>query len=320
MKKSERLVFYYDLSISASSRTFAVPKTISVRKAFELMQLVPLEQRIKEISKGKEFLYISDWNWKDDIISILVNKSDKDMSDPVFSNPIKNERRTAQKQEDEGQDFSVHLVIQLPKNDIEPALMLIEYCTGLGVFTIHKLLNQLMKDAKNICPTDYEQLHPDGALDSDGLPKTYNVNFRCEFAGHISDDLKHDLDYGKVQSIELITNKEEFTPFDDDGYIQEKCKTLVLTLKDEQHPIQDKFDRIVKVFKKQMDEYSHAKVKFKTPTGVSRTVEMDTVEGLARAYVKKEKLDGFEFDLKSSYDKFNDPILRKMKDLLLGGT
>jgi hypothetical protein len=237
----------------------------------------------------------------------------------VFTVPKEKKRRTAEKQEEEGQDFSVHLVIQLPKNDLEPTLVLIEYCTGLGVFTVQKLLNQLLNDAKKLSPNDFEQLHPDGALDNNGKPKKYNVVFRCELDGHISNDLKYDLDHGKVQSIELITDKEQFTQFDEDGYIKEKCKTLVLTLKDEEHPVQDKFNRIVNVIKKQKEDYSRAKIKFKTPTGVDRTVEMNTAEGLAQSYVKKEKLDGFELDLKSSYDKFSDPILGKMKDLLLRG-
>jgi hypothetical protein len=109
MKKTERLVFYYDLSIRAESRTFEAPKPISVRKAFQLMELVPIENRLKETSKGREQLYVSDWKWEGDIISILVNKSDKGISDPVFTIPQKKQRRTAEKQEEEGQDFSVHI-------------------------------------------------------------------------------------------------------------------------------------------------------------------------------------------------------------------
>jgi hypothetical protein len=44
---------------------------------------------------------------------------------------------------------------------------------------------------------------------------------------------------------------------------------------------------------------------------------MDTDDASAQGYVKKEKLDDFEFDLKSSYDKFCDAILGKMKELLV---
>lgn len=318
MKKTERIVFYYDFSISTSSRTFEAPKTISVRKAFELMQLVPLDQMVKELSKGKELLYVADWDWTDDIISILINKSDKGMSDPVFTIPKEKKRRTAEKKEEEGQDFSIHVVIKLPENDLGSALVIVEHCAGLGVLNIRKLLNSLLKDAKRISPEGFTQFHPDGAMDDNGNPKKYNVTFKCELDGHISDDLKYDLDHGKIHSIELITEKEQHTPFDEDGYIQEKCKTLVLTPKDDDAGIVNKFSRVKKIFTGQKDNYSKAKVKFKTPTGMERTVEMDTVEGLAQAYVKKEKLDGFEFDLKSSYEQFNEPTLKKMKELLAG--
>lgn len=317
MKKTERLVFFYDLSIGAESRSFKAPKPISVRKAFQLMELVPMEQRIKEMSKGREQLYVSDWSWDGDIISILINKSDKGMADPVFTIPKEKKRRTAEKQEKEGQDFSVHVVVQLPPDDLQPALVLVEYCSGLGIFVVQKLLNQIIHDAKNLSPLDFEQNHPDGANGDNGKPKKYNVSFRCEFEGHVSDDLKYDLDNGKIQSIELITEKEKHTNIDEDGYIKEKCKTLVLTLKDEDKPVKDKFSRLKKVFTKKKDDYGRARIKFKTPTGVDRTVEMDTNDASAQGYVKKEKLDGFEFDLKSSYEKFCDPILGKMKDLLL---
>ncbi len=317
MKKTERSVFFYDLAIVAECRTFKAPKPISVRKAFELMELVPLEQRIKDMSKGREQLYVSDWKWDGDIISILVNKSDKGISDPVFTIPKEKKRRTAEKQEKEGQDFSVHIVVQLPQDELDPALVLIEYCTGLGMFVVQRLFNQILHDAKALAPQDFEQNHPDGAVDDAGKPKKYNLVFKCQFDGHISDDLKYDLDNGKIQSIELITEKEKYANIDEDGYIQEKCKTLVLTLKDEENPVKDKFNRMKKVFAKKKDDYSRARIKFRTPTGVDRTVEMDTDTASAQSYVKKEKLDDFQFDLKSSYDNFCDAILGKMKELLV---
>lgn len=316
MKKTERLVFFYDLAIGAESRTFKAPKPISVKKAFQLMELVPKEERIKEMAKGREQLYVSDWKWDGNIISILVNKSDKGMSDPVFTIPKEKKRRTAEKQEKEGQDFSVHMVIQLPHDDLDPALVLIEYCSGLGIFVVQRLLNSILHDAKALVPNEFEQNHPDGAVDNAGKPKKYNVSFKCEFDGHVSDDLKYDLDHGKIQSIELITEKERYVNIDEDGYIREKCQTLVLTLKDEERPVRDKFNRMKKVFTKNKDDYSRARIKFKTPTGIDRTVEMDTDDASAQGYVKKEKLDGFEVDLKSSYEEFCDAILEKMKDLL----
>lgn len=317
MKKKERLVYYYDLSISVKSRDFDAPKPISVKEAFKLIQEVRAEKRTKELSKGNEFIYVSDLEWSDDdIISILINKSDKGMSDPVFTVPKEEKRRTIEKKEKEGQDFSVHIIIKLPNNDIDSALVIIEYCPGLSISTIKRLLNQILSNAKKECPDNFKQNHPDGEIDNYGKSKTYSVTCKCELDGHISNELKSDLDSGKVQSIELITDKEQYTSFDEEGRIQEKCKTLVLTLKDNEHPIRDQFNRITNVIKKQKDDYSKAKIKFKTSSGLNRTVEMQTTDGLAQAYVKKEKLDGFESDLKSSYDKLNKTILNKMKELL----
>lgn len=315
MKKAERLVYFYDMSISSFSRTFDAPKIISVRRAFQLMEMIPRELRIRESSKGQEISYVADWEVQGDLLCILVSKSDKSMSDPVFTVPKEGKRRTAEKEEKEGQDFSVHIVVKMGDNDHEPALVAIEHCAGLGIFVVQRLLDKILKDAKGLSPDDYEQFHPDGAVDEKGKPKKINIVHKCDFQGHLSDELKYDLSYGKVQAIELITEKDRYTSFDEAGYIKEKCKTLVLTLKDEDHPIKDKYDRIVNVFKRQQDQYDHAKIKFKTPEGIDRTVDMSTAEGLAQAYVKKAKLENFGVDLKSSYENFCPAILVKMKEL-----
>ena len=87
MKKAERLVYFYDMSMAAFSRTFAAPKSISVRRAFELMELVPRDQRIKESASGQEILYVADWDTQDGLLCILVSKSDKSISDPVLPFP-----------------------------------------------------------------------------------------------------------------------------------------------------------------------------------------------------------------------------------------
>ncbi|GAW87290.1 conserved hypothetical protein [Bathymodiolus platifrons methanotrophic gill symbiont] len=293
------------------------PKPISVREAFELIKLIPLGKRTKVLAKGNESLYMSYFEWTDDIISILINKSDKGISDPIFTIPKENKRRTAEKTEEEGQDFSSHIVIKLPNKDIDPALVIIEQCHGLSVSTIKELLDNIINDAKKISPDKFKQMHPDGSVDNDGNPKKYDVIFKSEFDGHISNELKDDLNHGKIRSIELITDKDQNTDFDEEGYVKEKCKTLVLTLKDNENNIANKYGRIVKLCKKEKNNYSHARIKLKTQSGLDRTVNMNTADGLVQHYVKKEKLDNFNYNLKSSYDKPDKSILDKMKKLLL---
>ncbi len=89
-----------------------------------------------------------------------------------------------------------------------------------------------------------------------------------------------------------------------------------MTLEDSGVHVSNISDRILNLFKKQNKDYNKAKIKFKTETGLDRTVNMDTTEGLALAYVKKKKLDGFNVYLESSYEKFNKSILAKMEALL----
>lgn len=317
MKKTERLVFFYDLSIDAESRTFEAPKPISVREAFKLIERVPVEERIKSISNGHEQLYISDLELADDTISILINKSDKRIPPPIFSDPTRNTRRIVEVQEHEGQDFSAHVIIRLPQDDLYPAIALLEHCIGLGTPIVIKLLNEVLKKAKSHSPQSFEQIHPDGSIDNTGRPKMYSTNFKFKLEGHISDELKNDLNNGKIQSIELITEKNKHQCFDEDSYLEEKCKSITLTLKSESNPIADKFSLIANALGRKKDEYNLARIKFKTPTGIDRAVKFEINHIFDQHYVKKEKLDNFESELKSSYDKFCDAILEKMKALLM---
>ncbi|WP_087869981.1 hypothetical protein, partial [Bathymodiolus platifrons methanotrophic gill symbiont] len=252
----------------------------------------------------------------DDFVSILINKSDKEISDPVFTTPENNKRRTAKKEENEGQDFSVHMVIKLPNEDIDTALVLIEYCQGLTISMIKEVLKKILSDAKEISPEYFKQLHPDGSRDDDGNQKKYNVTFTCDFSGHPSNEFIDDLNNGKVQFIELITEEDRCTPFDEEAYFQKKHKTVVLTTKDKKIP--NIYSKIKNLISKKTD-YQKAKVKFMTKDNMNKTLEIFTDEG-TMAYLKKVKLDDFGIDLKSSYEKINKPILGKMKELLLSET
>lgn len=317
MNKDERTIFFYDLNIEAHARTFKAQKTISVRRAFELMRLIPVEKRKLSIAKDKQLLYIADFDLNDsDIISVLVNKSDKGVSDPVFTVPEEGKRRTAEKEEKEGQDFSAHMAIKANQDALDSALVAVEHCPGLGIHIIERLFNHLIKEAKSISPSDFLQNHPDGALESNGKPKQVSIRYKCNFEGHISEELQKDLDNGKVQSIELITEKEKFTPFDEDGYIKEKHKSIFLTLKDEEHPVKDKFKRISNVFNKNKNKYPKARIKFKTDADVPHTIDIDAIEGLSHGYVKKVKIESDGEDFQSSYGEFNSLILGKMKGLV----
>lgn len=316
MNKKERMVFFYDMDISASSRTFEAPKPISVRKAFELMGLVPLEQKIKKMDKAT--LYISNWelDQANDIIKILINKSDQDTADPIYSDLNTKQRRVISKEKDEGQDFSVHIIVKLSKEEKSPATVLVEYCSGLGFSNITKLLNTILKKSKDYSPNDFTQNHPDGSTDRHGNQRKYNVSFKFNIEGHISEELKNDLNKGKIQSVELITDVKRENNFDEEGRFIKKTESVTLKTKNEDYNFGDKIQRIVDIFKNEENKYDKAKVKFKTESGISRTFDICCNEAHNFIYVRKEKINNFTTELQSSYHDFNQEILQKMERLL----
>jgi hypothetical protein len=318
MKKKERMVYYYDVVIVPSSQTCATPSGISVQQALQLIEKLPKEQREQAYSRGQQHFYIEDWKTTKSGrgMALLVNKSDKEIADPVFSEPAKKKRRTVNKVDEEGQDFSVHILFKFPKDPVMPALALVESCNGMGIVVLQRFLSKLIDTAKALTPAVYVQNHPDGSLDANGKPKTCNVKYHFRFDGHISDELIDDLNAGKIQSIELITDREKETPFDEEGYIVEKTKSLTLETLDEKHRVRNKGKRILDFITSKKTDYSKARIKFVTDTGVPRTVDLDSNDAENNKYVKREKLVDFENDLKGSYEAIHPELLTQMAKLL----
>ena len=319
MKKRERMVYFYDVVITAASQTCATPSPITVSRALEIIKKLPVEQRSQAYSYGRQNFYIADWDdSQPGYLSLLINKSDQEISDPVFSVPAKKARRIVEKEDDEGQDFSVHVLIKLPEDATQPALALVEACNGMGITLLQRFMSKLIDNAKPLTAEAFVQNHPDGSIDDNGQPKKCNVKFYFRFDGHISDELLDDLNAGKIQSIELITDKEKETPFDEEGYIVEKTKSVMLQTLDEKHKIANKGKKIFDLIAKRKTDYSKARIKFVTNTGVPRTVDVDAENEANNKYIKRERLVDFEADLKGSYDKLHGELVSQMMKLAKG--
>ncbi|WP_156404564.1 hypothetical protein [Curvibacter sp. PAE-UM] len=313
MKKTERVVLYYDLKITASSRTFDGPAPISVKKAISLMELVPKEHRAMRRARGSQTIYISDWQRHGNTVKILINKSDKSLADPVFSVPTKSSRRVARKRSDEGQDFSSHVVIKFPQDTASPALMLVEQCPGLNAIVIADLFRRVLRLAKDISPKDFQQIHPDGSLDSDGLPLKYSVFYGAELDGHLSPTFVEDLNRGEMRTVELITNKKTRNDFDTTGYLVEDKASIVLKVSPTALRPADVATHVLNFVKGKSKDFSLAKIRFKEPDSSNeRTVTIDPDVGVAENYVKRDLLTNFEQLLESSYASLHDEIIKKM--------
>lgn len=313
MKTTERLVLYYDLSMNASSRTFDAPQPISVKRAFELMDMVPLAMRAKRRARGTQTLYVTKWEAGTKYIKILINKSDKNIADPIFTIPSKRARRTAAKQPDEGQDFSAHVVVKFPQNAEDPALMLVEQCSGLNATTIAILLRSILRQAKSYSPDDFVQRHPDGSIDEKGQPLTYNVLHGVDIVGHPSDSFIDELTRGQIHSLELITERFTRSGIDTGNYFIEHKESLMLTPSQKINRPRDIYKYIKNLVVNNSKKYGGARLKFSVPESkIEKTVNLDTANGLPEHYVKKDLMQNFTFALQSSYEDFNEEILKIM--------
>ena len=313
MKKTERLVFCYDISVVAKPES---AKPITVKDSIDLIRKIPKEKRTMDEQKRKEYFYISDIKQDNNIYCFLLNKSDRDISTPIFSDPLQQQRREVKKFENEGQDFSSHIMIKLSTKETNPALMLVEYCHGFGGITmIKKLLNHLLSQTKEENKNIFTQNHPDGSLNDDGTQKKREVSFSFDIIGHISDQLKADLEKGELKNIELITEQNLKEDFDEEERFEEQKTTV--TIRPKKGSLGGGVcDKIMRMISNKKSKYERAKIRFNSPEGKEHVVDVMTADTSTTLYVKKNKISNFESDLLSSYDKIYDPIFLRMKEII----
>jgi hypothetical protein len=313
MKKNERIVQYYDVSISARSRTFDAPEAISVKRALDILDSIPMEQRATRRGRGTQTFYISAWRKEGRSVLILINKSDQGIADPVFTIPIRGSRRTAAKRQEEGQDFSAHVLIKPNPDPLQPALMLVEQCPGLSGMTIGNLLSTFMRTAARLTPENFVQIHPDGSVDENGKPATYNVRFKFEVLGHPSEDFVNDLNRGALSSLELITSRVKGGAIDDSHYLVQSRASVVLKVSPQIQRPADLAGHVLDLITNKQKDYSTARLTFKIPNSQrEQSVEIDAETGIPEKYIKRMVMNNFALPLEGSYANFNEEVVRRL--------
>lgn len=316
MKKTERTVYFYDLEVTSKSRKYGEEYPISIDTAIKLIEAVPSKNRTKPTSNGRETLYISDIKRKGNTIALLVNKSDKRIADPVFSNPKEHRRRVIEKEMEEGQDYSSHILLITNQNDPSQSLALVEHCQGLGISAISLALDSIIKLAKNEQPEEFKRPDPNGACDPQGNPVTHEVTHVFEFKGHPSQDLQEDLNNGVIRSIELISERNKYSNIDENSYFQEKHRVISITPVNKNTIRNRIYSEIKRLLKSRREDHEKARVRFKTQQDMVRTVEIDAFNTFSQHYIRKEKIQDFRPELKGSYSEIHLPIIEKMKELV----
>lgn len=320
-KSKERTVSFYDLVLSA--HTYG--------KKLDLPPL-PLLNFLKRIQawhvagkcpqwgrKSAETVYLADIkvNASNTLVELLVNRSDRDASDTVYSNPVGNTVRRLPKVAGEGSDFSAHVVMNLVPQGNSYKVVL-ELAPGLPSGKIQHFLNYLI----GFCIREDKAAHhvpdPSGALSPAGTPLTVLAYHKAELRGHPSLDFLNSINGGTLESIELVDKRKRNLSWDSNGHMKEVSRTINLRVGPKANAPNFRRIKEAAIIAHQQN-YSSAKVRFKTPDGIMSTVTFDTQSTqLANdvIYVKKERISGFSLPLEASYASLNSEIVKKMVRLL----
>jgi hypothetical protein len=250
-------------------------------------------------------------------VDLLINRSDRDASDTVYSNPKIKRRRKLSKNDGEGHDFSAHMIISLvPKGNTYQAAL--EVSPGLASGKVAWFLNYLIRHCINETKDDYKMPHPDNSTNSAGVQRLVVAYHKVELRGHPSDELLNSINSGVLDSIELIDKRKRNLNWDSNGNTKEIQRSVIL--RPGPKASARNFNRIKEAASLSFQKnYSEARVKFKAPNGISTTVTLETQHmQLANdtIYVKKEKISGFSSLIDSSSQSLNPEIVDKMAKLI----
>jgi len=320
--RTERQILFFELTIKASSRRknlkgydgLLPPSALELFKAIDRTH--KKQKFIIPVAHASKSIYFQDLKVVNEKAIFLVNLSDRDAGDPIFSDPEIDSHRVVRRKGNEGIEGSAHIVINLESVRPDTYAVVIESSAGLSSSRLSQFLGLYVRKAKKQFPSDFMATDPSGEMDENGNFKKIPIMVRLDLLGQPSEQLIRDINEGTLTGLEVISVQPSPNKWDEHGYVVEKSHTSTLdisgikTSKDKNWTILGEVFK--KAAKKNMDQI---RIRFKSNSGVSRGVMIDPTTGktlLDDAYIKKEILDGFRGQLQSAYNKINVELTDRM--------
>ncbi|SOZ97448.1 conserved hypothetical protein [Cupriavidus taiwanensis] len=327
-KNSERTVLHFDVKLEASASagqhgTYRgltplplVDVLRHVERLFAKGNLLARESRSRA-----ELCYLADIrvNKAPGYAELLINRSDKNAPDLVLSEPKLKSRRLINKVNEEGSDFSAHIVFKLAEVAPNTYRVGLEQSPGLPSSKVERFLNLLLR----VCSREYrsEMLrpHPTQPFDKDGKPRVVGLKHKFIFKGHPSKYLLSDLESGTLDSLELIDQKQKARHWDSNGYIVEESR--IIRLKQAPKGIKGKvIDAIEAVCAQgKRSKLELLRVRFTSSDGLPRKLEFDTYDAEVvndEQYIQKEIISNFPNPLPSSFATLEPEVMKRMRSLV----
>lgn len=307
LKSNERWVLYYEQKLkrhpedAPSMPLSEVVKDIAVRvskkESFQILREGTCAIRIQDIE-------IDDEN---QIATMLINLSDKNVSDPVFANLTSGELRIEPKLEGEGIALSAHMCVSLEEQNGLPDVYFccIESVVGLTRSTIEPFLTHEIKEA-----TSFSFKSENGR------------DLKCrpivDMSVHMSKTLQEDLNRGALLGIELYGNLS-VKDFDDDTSVREVRRSLSVSTK--KLSGEKAFSLIDRIKNYAMyNGFENIKIRFQEPARKRQKsvwAGIENKEDLRDIVYGKDKLIGVRHPLDQCSEKIHQELASEMKKIVL---
>lgn len=314
ISKHARDLLFYDMVVSR--RTHLAPHPpLSEMAALWVEAAEDLDAPIKEFEKGAVTCIIKDYQLdeKAKILTLLIEISDKNAPNTTYHDHVERTSETFEKNENEGNGFSAHVMIHLEEQKKNTYMTAIEVIPTVTPSRIQSILNWTVRRICKERPELFTYVKPGGSKKK--LPYVPHILL----AGHPSAAFIRDLEEGRINGMKLISTEEK-KPLGKKGYLKiEEYSAKVTVSKD--IPEGERWKWLKKGAKMQKDRFPTARI-FVQPEsgGKSFHVDIDSDSGtlIGQAYTKSKRLSGFDGMLHSSSpDEIVPQFVEKAKAAIL---
>ena len=296
LKRTERQVFFYDLVIKSRAKHAVPPSLSEIVSVWKLM--FDSKACSHEREKGAVVYRIGDISVDDaaQVARMLIRRCDVNASNAVYSHRKTGAPRVLAREPDEGGDRAAHLVVSLKQETAKPHVYLchLEGVPGLSHNSIQATLNAILKAAIKSKSVAFVYPDPSGARNKNGDPKTSEFQPTVELIGHPSPALVDDLEKGQLHDIVLVDQRPS-TPFNGSAYLTEN-EYRVRVKAQPNIPSQNRFKTLVSSLQTKKGEFQTARVRFKDPDGIERSVDIDIATGAfeQQSYIQSYRVTGID--------------------------
>ncbi|QJR01546.1 hypothetical protein HH800_04625 [Sphingobium yanoikuyae] len=317
MKSDERVIYFYDLAVTARTEHANLPP---VRSLLEVIAAERAAGRFRTAGDRAgnlwHFLGPIEFDEDNQTATILIRSSDKRSPEYGYSNVNDGTLRLLEKDNHEGGDAAAHLVVSLLPADPDTYIAVLEGVSGLSHRNVISLFNNLLTAFYANNPSHFTYPDPAGAKTRNGDIKRHEVKPKFKLIGHISDQLHQDIENGTIGDIELRNGRVNST-IGNDPFIRSKSFRLTLSVQAD-IPKANVLERLVTAIQSKHATYDRAKIHFVDQTGHPKTVEIDVTTGaVEQSYVQARRISAVFPPLRMTTDVILSRVSDPMKEMLI---